>query len=333
MTDFNQGTNIGINYYEQAQAHYNRIKPIRGARASQNIRPMANRGRTWERVVERERDDGVWYGYQLYETDVIMISPTGIIEFFVGSWQSTASAQFIEWVGRAFFRREFTGYKRNNKIWVLDGHSRDGKPYPIGKDRVQFKVLGTESGRMKLEPVGVIEEIKPVIDRKKMKEAMSIYKPMLNYMSMVLKLTGGLLTHDMRKSLVGRVDNETSWRPDIIYICSTGDEITEMQYGRSFYGDTMQTRIDNIAINGTPDDWMKVLCAVAHTFDHTKETIGHEDCIVKWGTKPEESRASTRPMYDLQLLVKPSAVQDKFARYVKTTREDVWTSKVVNHGL
>jgi hypothetical protein len=174
--------------------------------------------------------------------------------------------------------------------------------------------------------------IKPIVDRKKMKEAMAVYKPMLNYMATVLKMTGGLLTHEMRDGLKDRYDGENSWRRTPVYKCSTGDEFGEMQYTRSGL-DVYVERFANVAEHGTPDDWMKVLCCIAQTFEHKAEKVGQVEYEVRWGDTDETKRMSTEYLADITLLVKPTAIRDKFARAVKNSRQDVWTSKVVNHGL
>lgn len=337
MTDLNQGNDIGKNYYNRVKAHYESVKPIRGVRAAQDIRPMHRRVRTHERVVISNRPDGAWYGYRLYDTDLVMVSPTGIMEFKHDGWNSTATSQFIHEVAWRFFDRAFVSYKRNNKIWVADqyDYSRDDntaqKKYPIQSGAIQFKFVVVDN-LARVAPVGAIEEIKPIVDRKKMKEAMAVYKPMLNYMTTVLKMTGGLLTHEMRDGLMDRYAHENSWRRTPIYKCTTGDEFEEIQYSRSGL-DGIIEKFANVAEHGTPDDWMKVLCVIAQTFEHKTEKVGQVEYEVKWGDTDETKRMTTQYLADITLLVGPTAIRDKFARAVKNSRQDVWTSKIVNHGL
>jgi hypothetical protein len=334
MTDLNQGNDIGINYYNRVKAHYESVKPIRGVRAAQNIRPMHRRERTHECVVAQHRADGEWFGYRLYNTELVMISPTGIMEFKHNGWNSTSSSQFIHDVGWRFFDRAFVSYKRNNKLWVADKYDYSDvgqKKYPIQSGAIQFKFY-VDDINIRLAPVGVIEEIKPIIDRKAMKEAMAVYMPMINYMATVLKMTGGLLTYEMRDGLMDRYDSVNSWRRTPIYKCTTGDEFTEIQYTRSGL-DTNIEAFANVAEHGTPDDWMKVLCAIAQTFEHKTEKVGEVEYEVSWGDSDATKRMTTQYLANITLLVKPTAIRDKFARAVKNSRQDVWTSKVVNHGL
>ena len=336
MTDLNQGNDIGKNYYNRVKAHYESVKPIRGVRAAQDIRPMYRRVRTHERVVIDNRPDGAWYGYRLYNTDLVMVSPTGIMEFKHDGWNSTATSQFIHEIGYRYFDRTFVCYKRNNKIWIADQYDYSDKTtqnrYPIQSAAIQFKFIGGDTMPFRVTPVNVIEEIKPIVDRKKMKEAMAVYKPMLNYMATVLKMTGGLLTHEMRDGLKDRYAHENSWRRTPVYKCTTGDEFEEIQYSRTGL-DGIIERFANVAEHGTPDDWMKVLCVIAQTFDHTTEKVGQVEYEVRWGDTDETKRMSTEYLANITLLVKPSALRDKFARAVKNSRQDVWTSKIVNHGL
>lgn len=334
MTVLNQGNDIGINYYNRVKAHYESVKPIRGVRAAQNIRPMHRRERTHECVVAQHRADGEWFGYRLYNTELVMISPTGIMEFKHDGWNSTSSSQFIHDVGWRFFDRAFVSYKRNNKLWVADKYDYSDvgqKKYPIQSGAIQFKFY-VDDINIRLAPVGVIEEIKPIIDRKAMKEAMAVYMPMINYMATVLKMTGGLLTYEMRDGLMDRYDSVNSWRRTPIYKCTTGDEFTEIQYTRSGL-DTNIEAFANVAEHGTPDDWMKVLCAIAQTFEHKTEKVGEVEYEVSWGDSDATKRMTTQYLANITLLVKPTAIRDKFARAVKNSRQDVWTSKVVNHGL
>ena len=335
MTVLNQGSDIGRKYYNQVKAHYDSVKPLRGERASQDIRPMNRRVRTHERVIAQHRADGEWwFGYQLYDTPLVMVSPTGIIEFKHDGWNSTATGQFIHLVGYQYFDRAFVCYKRNKKIWVADRYDYSDvgeNKYPIQSGATQFNFARTDNG-VHIEPLGAIEEIKPIIDRKKMKEAMAVYTPMLNYMTTVLKMTGGLLTYEMRNELKDRYSGENTWRRVPVYKCTTGDEFQEIQYSRSGLDGCIE-RLANVAEHGTPDDWMKVLCVIAQTFDHKTEKVGQVEYEVRWGDGDESKRMSTEYLANITLLVKPTALRDKFARAVKNSRQDVWTSKVINHGL
>jgi hypothetical protein len=338
MTVLNQGNDIGINYYNRVKAHYESVKPIRGARAAQNIRPMYRRERTHECVVAQHRADGEWFGYRLYDTNLVMVSPTGIMEFKHDGWNSTSSSQFINEIGVRFFDRTFVSYKRNNKIWVADRYSYSDatmngvSKYPIQSGAIQFKFAGGDTMAFRIVPMSAIEEVKPIIDRKKMKEAMAVYMPMINYMATVLKMTGGLLTYEMRDGLMDRYDSLNSWRRTPIYKCTTGDEFTEIQYSRSGLDGDIE-KFANVAEHGTPDDWMKVLCVVAQSFDHVTEKVGQVEYEVSWGDSDATKRMTTQYLANITLLVKPTAIRDKFARAVKNSRQDVWTSKVVNHGL
>ena len=336
MTDLNQGSDIGITYYNRVKDHYESVKPLRGERASQDIRPMNRRVRTHERVVAQHRADGEWwFGYQLYDTPLVMISPTGIIEFKHDGWNSTATGQFIHLVGYQYFDRAFVCYKRNKKIWVADRYDYSDvgeNKYPIQSGAIQFKFVCDDTMAFRIAPVGVIEEIKPIIDRKKMKEAMAVYMPMINYMATVLKMTGGLLTYEMRDGLMDRYDSVNSWRRTPVYKCTTGDEFIELQYTRSGLDGYIEKFAD-VAEHGTPDDWMKVLCCIAQTFEHKTEKVGEVEYEVKWGDTDDTKRMTTQYLANITLLVKPTAIRDKFARAVKNSRQDVWTSKVVNHGL
>ena len=129
-----------------------------------------------------------------------------------------------------------------------------------------------------------------------------------------------------------RYDSINSWRRTPIYKCTTGDEFTEIQYTRSGLDGYIE-KFANVAEHGTPDDWMKVLCCIAQTFEHKTEKVGEVEYEVIWGDGDAAKRMTTQYLANITLLVKPTALRDKFARAVKNSRQDVWTSKVVNHGL
>jgi hypothetical protein len=321
---------MGIKLYNRAKQHYEKVKPIRGKRLSENIRPMGSRTRTWERVVEDVRSDGAWYGYRLYSSDLVMISPTGIIECKTDGYPSVVTGQFIYEVGLRFFNNTFGARKKNNKIWVYTKPNYTEKAFPIQAEPMQFSFVDTDKDTMLLPLKDVIEE-KPIIDRKAMKEAMTPYMPMIKYINAMLRLTGGLLTYEFRKQSSDGVDKNDSWRQTFIYKFSTGDTLKEVVYSNNFTGsDNYFDVMTKIVTDGTEEDWMKFMCAIAKAFEYSKEVVGQEVCEMKWGDKTHKH---TIYFENITVHASPSALRERIARMVKARDESVWKSKFVNHSL
>jgi hypothetical protein len=329
-----KGNDKGVSLYNKVKAHYEGVAPIRGKRKAENIRPIGYRNRTWERIVEDVRvvngKDETWYGYRLYETDVVMVSPTGIIEFRTGGWESMATAQFIDWIGRNYMDRLFGGRKYKNKIWVYTRHGE----YPI-LAKTAFRV-GTgeihEHGDYDFDtivPMETIVQKVPVIDRKKMKEAMKPYMPMIKYLNAMTKLTGGLLSYDLRNNMKLR-DGESTWRQSFVYMFSVGCEIEEWLYHRHNASEAEMMKVLDIAENGTEDDWMKLLCVIFRSFEYKFENVGFHEVEVSYGTAVHINKVDHQ---DITLLLSPTSLREKVAGWVKKMNSDVWTDKTVNHGL
>lgn len=341
MSHLFKGNSRGLDLYNQVKEHYARVVPIRGKRAGENIRPIYNRTRTWERVVEDVRvkngKEETWYGYRLYETDVVMLSPTGIIEIRIDRWSSTATAQFIDYVGYNYMNSLFNGRKYNNKVWVRGSCSRWGDElfnYPIQTNKVIAFQTGTITNEDGIEtniikPIEDIKEEVPVIDRKKMKVAMSPYMPMVNYLNAMVKLTGGLLSYDLRKGMAGRMEGN-SWRELFMYKFSTGVEINSWQYYRHSPNHSEMQTLLAIAQGGTEEDWMKLLFVMSEALQHSKQRVGSHDIEVMYG---DTKHTNTIYHEDITLNIKPTTLREKVAKWVKELDDGVWTSKIVNHGL
>lgn len=335
-----KGNDRGVSLYNKVKAHYEDTVPIRGKRKAENIRPIGYRNRTWERVVEDVRGikgkNETWYGYRLYDTNVVMVSPTGIIEFRTDGWESQSTAQFIHWVGRNYLNYEFGGRKYKNKVWVTNSygaHRHENFEYPIlGVTAFQTGTVADEAGYEinTIKPLKIIAEEVPVIDRKKMKEAMSPYMPMINYLNAMVKLTGGLLSYDLRNNMKERV-GENTWRQSFVYKFSVDCEIEEWSSYRHTPSESEMMKVLDIAENGTEDDWMKLLCVMFRTFDYSTQTVGSHDMEMK--THDGKTYSNKIEHQDITLILRPTSLREKMASWVKKMDDSVWTSKIVNHGL
>lgn len=299
MSDYLNSIRIGINFYNTTKAHYEQVVPIRGKRASQDIRPMGRRIRTFERVVKEVRSDGDWYGYGVYGTNVVMVASTGILEFNTGGWASQTTADFIDLVGMGYANNMFRGVKRNSRVCVstLEGE------FPIlGKGAFTF--FGTS-----LKPVKPIVEHKPVINRSVMKIAMQPYQACIKYLNTMMKLSGGLISYQLRKDL-GEPSLERYREHEFKFNFSMGYSVSEGRYNR------MAGHIDDfilaVGAKGTEEDWIKMMCAMATTFPH--ESVVHDEAL---GQR------------DYIVSLSKGTIRELFARLVRKTDSTVWGSKEV----
>jgi hypothetical protein len=229
---------------------------------------------------------------------------------------------------------EFSGQKQDNKIWVCGYYGSNGLEfrYPIfGKTAFQTGTVTSEDGRELnvLMPLQPIVETKQQVDRKKMKEAMTPYMPMVNYLNAMVKLTGGLLSYDMRDSLKDRVEDKT-WHQDSIFKFSTGDEVrTYSPYKRGYTQDEAEMLL-RIASEGNDEDWMKLLCVIANTFGRELVQVGSHVHTQQIGDQTINNEIRH---YDYHMEVSKSKIRDLVASWVKKMNSDVWKDKTVNHGL
>jgi hypothetical protein len=225
----------------------------------------------------------------------------------------------------------FRGRKYNNKVWVS---TRQGE-YPI-LDKTAFRVGSGELPDFHegfefdtVVPVKTIVQKVPVIDRKKMKEVMKPYMPMIKYLNAMTKLTGGLISYDLRNNMKER-DGESTWRQSFVYKFSVGCEIAEWVYHRHNASEAEMMKVLDIAENGTEDDWMKLLCVIFRSFDYRAENVGSHEVEVSYGTTVHKNKVDHQ---DIMLVIKPTSLREKVASWVKKINSDVWTDKTVNHGL
>ena len=298
MSDYHDSNNRGISYYNAVKARYDQVVPIRGRRAWEDVRPMGRRNRTFERVVKDARGDGDWYGYGIHGTNVVMVSSTGIIEFNTGGWASRTTADFINLVGSVSGHR-FRGVKQNSKIWV----STNGGMYPI-VEKEAFKY--DERGIRPVKPIVVHE---PVINRSAMKIAMQPYQACIKYLNTMMKLSGGLISYQLRKEL-GVPSLELYRDTEFKFNFSMGYSVSEGRYSR------MAGQLDgfvlDIGAKGHEEDWIKLMCVMTTTFLHSSTV--HDTQIGQ---------------YDYTVYLSKGTIRELFARLVRKTDSTVWGSKEV----
>jgi len=302
MSDYHDSNNRGISYYNAVKAHYDQVVPIRGKRASEDVRPMARRIRTFERVVKDARGDGDWYGYGIHGTNVVMVSSTGIIEFNTGGWASQTTADFIDLVGRKYANYMFRGVKRDSKIWV----SVNEGMYPIiGKEAFKYDERG-------IRPVKPIVVHAPVINRSAMKIAMQPYQACIKYLNTMMKLSGGLISYQLRKDL-GEPSLERYREHEFKFDFSMGYSMPENRYSRT--SGQLDEFVLAVGAKGTEEDWIKMMCALATSFPYASTV--HDEALGQLGQR------------DYTVYLSKGTIREVFARLIRKTDSTVWESKEV----
>lgn len=184
--------------YNEMKRKYENTKPIRGR--SEDVRPIGERRRDWERVVQ----DGEKYGAKLYDTNCVMLYPNGDVEVQINGWDTPSSTAFIS----QHTPHGLTCYKRYNTVWVETTH--DHKAYPIPyKGKLLFK--HTSDGYV---PAEIPKVMQRVVDRTKSRDVRKTVEPFRNYCRNMLKLADGWLSHDLVKQF--QVKSEHEWMSESI---------------------------------------------------------------------------------------------------------------------
>ena len=118
-----------MNYlFEHAERIYANTTPIRGQKKAQDIRPLGNRRKQWERIVKYDED---MYSFRLYNTDVVTIHRDGTMGINTDGWVSNTTTKFIN-----DHIPTVHACRRYNHLWVTLGNK---KYYPVPRTGLQFK--------------------------------------------------------------------------------------------------------------------------------------------------------------------------------------------------
>jgi len=177
-----------IRTYEQALAHYESIKPIRG----KVIRPIGNR-RHQHRQILRSQGRGMrGIAARLYATNVVTWYEDGTLVIDHGGYRSASTRQFVEnvlpWPVRSF----------DNQLLICI----EGKEYPIG----------TEDTALVIKPDGeVISEVcvVHVVNRRALNSVRRKHKGLITYIRGALKLIPDNYEIDMESDRVEDKDRVT----------------------------------------------------------------------------------------------------------------------------
>lgn len=184
---------MSIRDYNDMKQKYESTKPIRGR--SEDIRPIGERRRDWERVVQ----DGEKYGARLYDTNCVMFHPNGDVELATGGWDTPSTATFISQYAPYGVR----SFKRYGKVWAEVGF----KTYPIPKTgTLRLNYVASENTYV---PAEVPKVMQRVVDRTKSRDVRKTVEPFRNYCRNMLKLADGWVSNDLVKQF--EVESEHAW--------------------------------------------------------------------------------------------------------------------------
>ena len=187
--------------YDAMQNRFNNTKPIRGR--AEDVRPIGERRRDWERIVKEERADGTWYGARLYQTNVVMFGPQGQIELSSGGWATPSTAAFMsDW-------SPFVVAKRERNLWASVGNHT----YMIPHD-TPLKFQNTVNGYVALNPPTLKQR---VVNRTAVAEMRKRIKPFVDFVTTMLKLSDGWVMASTLDPYEVK-DATRSWRPQYDFL-------------------------------------------------------------------------------------------------------------------
>lgn len=191
---------MSIERYNIMKSKYHDTKPIRGR--SEDIRPIGERRRDWERVVQ----DGENYGAQLYDTKCVMFRPDGSIELRIDTWATPLTTAFIE----KHCRYAISCFKRYGSVWIEVG----GKSYPLPKEKMFL--LNYVNGEY--VPAEIPKLQQRVVDRTKSRDVRDQVKGFRDYCRNMLKLADGWITRDLVEQYVDSSRTQDYWgRSNVIF--------------------------------------------------------------------------------------------------------------------
>lgn len=147
-----------MNIYEYAKEKYESITPIRGKRASQDIRPVGKRTRDHERIAKV----GDAYAYRMCNTDILTIYPDGTAKFDANGRVSPSTVDFIN---RAV--PFMSAFRSQGWMWIKASYTPEVIPINA-RLPIWFKFVDGEYKTWEL--TSKVHLYKQVINREKSKE-------------------------------------------------------------------------------------------------------------------------------------------------------------------
>lgn len=240
---------FGMSTFAEVEQAYNSIKPIRGRRASQDLRPLGYRQRTWERVIKF--DDNT---YGLY--DGFGVSQDFGVEKFKSSmpilWERKPDGEYVtiqsHWNGSTSISRyNFLSVHLPKGVtfwWQSGKHfvTMNGTDYALPKSRAKmdysngtFEWVQHNTIVLKREGTGFIRvnDLLPVATKRKSEEAKQFDKPIkefIKWMEFILPVLGDTLTWQNIDEYAMKFNDGRHWywqnnvKPEDVKAMLTDDE-------------------------------------------------------------------------------------------------------------
>lgn len=222
----------GLNNFDGVVAWYTATKPLRGARANEDIRPIGERRYWWNRIVKFSDtcyglSDGHGYGDAQWGTEAFKQTVPIL-------WERKEDGDYVTIrnhpnSGISVSRYSFLQYRlpRALRFWYSYGKhyiKHEGKDYYLPKMKVeanyqtrQFKVIDDRKIVFKSNPDGTfthVGELQPFKTKRVDKKLKDEYEPkmraMWDWMQVVLPMLGETL-HDQRNDYAQRLSGNNYW--------------------------------------------------------------------------------------------------------------------------
>jgi len=158
-----------IRTYDQCKEKYLTTKPIRGR--SEDVRPLDDRRRDWERVVALPNDV---YALRFHKTDVVKFYPDKSIGYSTGGWSSQTTGQFIERFAPV------NAYISMGHIWIRESAMR--RFFPLPTDSTEIRI--TRDGKLD----HTVHTHYKVVSKEKMFEQRAKFRDFLSWVKAMLKI-------------------------------------------------------------------------------------------------------------------------------------------------
>ena len=234
---------MSANLYVYYKNLYESIKPIRGR--AEEVRPIGKRRRDWE-LIEQNEDGAI--ACRLYQTQVVVYYPNGIVGIKCNTWATPLTAEFIH------IHSPFKCYKKYNKLWLLVGSgNQDRADYPVPHEgEIKFHFV---DGAWK--PVERVMVMKRLIDRTKTKEARAPVQPFLQFAKIFLTMSDGWVMHDTRKQIGGMVADK--WMGT-----TYAYNIPEGIIANPYYGQVEPRRMYKYLSECPEENYLGAMCYLLH---------------------------------------------------------------------
>jgi hypothetical protein len=186
---------MSIRLYESIKNDYDNVKPIRGR--STDVRPFYSRSRDNELLVRVIRDDKVFYGARLYNTDVFLVSPDGVVEIGDGGWNSNLTVGFLNTVMNRYMYGSMHVWREFSRTWLRCHGANDSATYVVsGGDvclQLHYDPLTNEYRALEQQMVKQSQVNKPVL-----RELRASVKPFVTFVKTFLKMGDGFISKELR---------------------------------------------------------------------------------------------------------------------------------------